>query len=77
MQTYYVIWRGDEDDFMVTALDLDPDHFESLDNNQIVQMCWDAEYPDQHPNPFVGEGADSYELIEIVTGTDVKFVASL
>lgn len=76
MQTYYVIWRGDEDDFMITPLDLERQHFEALDHNQIVQMCFDAEWPGEN-NPFVGDDPASYDLIQIVTGTNVQFVGWL
>lgn len=78
--TVYVIWRGDEDDFFITQLDLDPLMLapgdSHLTNQQLVQMAWDAEYPDTDeygPNPFVGEDAASYDLIEVFSGTDIKF----
>lgn len=84
LQAYYVIWRGDEDDFMITQLDLPPQMMawgdDALDNNQIIQMCWDAEFghdPSYGTNPYVGEDCASYDLIEIVTGTDVQFIARL
>lgn len=72
-ETYYVVWRGDEDDFMFTRLDLDPlllaagdNH---LSNQQLVQMAWDAEYGDTgEVNPFVGDNPASYDLLEVVGG---------
>ena len=80
MQTYYVIWRGDEDDFMLTALDLEAAFFATLSNNQIIKMCYDAEYlslEDSEPNPYSDEaGGAPYDLIDIITGTDVQCVGS-
>lgn len=74
----YVIWRGDEDDFFVTHLDLDPLMLapgdNRLTNQHLVQMAWDAEYPNTDEygaNPFVGENAASYDLIEVLSGTDI------
>ena len=76
LQTFYVIWRGDEDDFMVTRLDLDPlmmaPGSNRLNNQQVVQMAFDAEYPDE-PNPFVGDNAASYEMIDIFSGDNITF----
>ena len=78
--TVYVIWRGDEDDFFITRLDLEPLMLapgnNRLNNQQIVQMAWDVEYHDIDEygmNPFVGENAASYELIEVFSGNNINF----
>lgn len=80
LKTFYVIWRGDEDDFFITRLDLDPLMLAPgdarLSNQQIVQMAWDAEYPDTAEagrNPFVGNNPATYEMIDIVGGDNITF----
>lgn len=77
LKSYYVIWRGDEDDFFITRLDLDPllmaPGDNRLSNQQVVQMAFDVEYPDEH-NPYVGDSPASYEMIDIFTGDNIQFV---
>ena len=73
MKSYYVIWRGDEDDFFITKLALDPGQIDRLSNQEIVQMAFDAEYGFEGPNPFVGPDSASYEMIDIFSGDNVQF----
>ena len=68
MQTFYVFWRGDEDDFLCTLIDFE-EGFDvgGLSNRDWVCMAFDCEYPEES-NPFVGDNAAPYDLIEIVGG---------
>lgn len=78
MQTYYVIWRGDEDDFFVTALDIPKEVAVTLTSKQFVQMAYDAEYNDfTEPNPFVGPNPAPYEVITVFTNAAVQFLEVL
>jgi hypothetical protein len=72
MHTYYVIWRGDEDEFFITRLELPVGMIDTLCNQQVVQMAFDAEYPDE-PNPFVGDDAEPYDMIDIFSGDNITF----
>ena len=74
-QTYYVIWRGDEDQFLITAVYLPPADYDLLDNNDLIRLCHDVEYGDDPDT--AGEYPDSYDLIEVITGTDVRFVGNI
>jgi hypothetical protein len=69
MKTYHVIWRGDEDEFFITRLDLEEGHIDNLSNQQVVEMCHDVEYPDA--DNAITQGA-TYEMIDIIGG-DVTF----
>ena len=73
MKNFYVFWRGDEDDFFGTVLTFEDDFdVRGLTNQQWVQMAFDAEYHGEL-NPFVGDNAASYDLIEIVGGDNIQF----
>lgn len=73
MKRFFVIWRGDEDDFFITALDFDTDFDTSkLSNQQWVQMAFDAEYPGE-ANPFVGFNGACYEMIDVFSGNNITF----
>ena len=68
MQTYYVIWRGDEDDFFITQLDLPVGMIDTLDTNQVANMAHDVEYPD-YDVEFTGD----YEMLDIFSGDNITF----
>lgn len=68
LKAYYVIWRGDEDDFFITRLDLPVGMIDTLDNNQVANMAHDTEYPDGD-FPFSGD----YEMIDIFSGDNITF----
>ena len=72
LKSYYVIWRGDEDDYFITRLDLPLGMIDTLGNQQVVQMAFDAEYPAE-PNPFVGVNPAGYDLIDIFSGDNLTF----
>jgi hypothetical protein len=76
LKSYYIIWRGDEDFFYITRLDLEPWHYNKLSNNQLVQMCDDVENLEM-PSRFVGGSPASYELIDVFTGENIEFVGRL
>lgn len=68
LEKFVVFWRGDEDDFMATALELPEGMIDTLSNQQVIQMCADVEYGTDYHNPFVGPNPASYDLIEIIGG---------
>ena len=68
LKAYYVIWRGEEDDFFITRLDLPVGMIDTLDNNQVANMAHDTEYPDGDCE-FSGD----YEMIDIFSGDNITF----
>ena len=76
MKNYYVIWRADGDDFLITLLTLEEEFYVGLANKQIIEFCWDAEYPDED-NPYVKGGYTPYDIIDVVTGDNIQFVGKL
>jgi hypothetical protein len=79
-KTYLVIWRGDEDEFFVTSLDLTKTQADSMSNLDFVIKSHEKEYKDsdivdcgEYINPYVGDNPDSYDLIEIISGDNITF----
>lgn len=73
--TIHVIWRGDEDDFMCTALQFDDTDqqrqaMQQWSTQDYVAQAHDAEYPNEPNRIMRGE---PYDCIAIFEG-DIRYI---
>ena len=80
MVRFYVVWRGDEDEFFVTGVDFEgtfaqrDKHSATLSATVWVMLAWDVEYgPEFGQNPFAVQNPASFDLITVFTGDNIHF----